>query len=347
MFIRSKKVKNNLYAYIIKNKWTKKGSRQKLSKYLGKVISLKQLNNLEFEDICKKKIDELDSYNLVRYIIIVELINYGFKRKSEFKYYFEDIVVNLINGTIKKFNKNIVLMINNDFLCTYTLKNLLFFKSDKDENGVAHELAKSFIQAGIALRQDLFISLFGKIYRHGQTFIINKNKIQKKKVIIVSGTPGTGKTTISKKLAILLSGTYIDVNKIIKEYNLSEYYDNEKKCQVVDEKKLSKKLIEIIEDKKYKFKTIIIDSHMSHYLSKKYVDLCIITRCNLKELEQRLKNRGYNEQKVRDNLDCEIFEICLSEAFENKHNTIEISTDKEIDYDMLVKIVTDYNYLSK
>ena len=41
------------------------------------------------------------------------------------------------------------------------------------------------------------------------------------KVIIISGTPGTGKTTLAKKLAKKLDFEYIDINKIIKKYGLS------------------------------------------------------------------------------------------------------------------------------
>jgi adenylate kinase len=47
--------------------------------------------------------------------------------------------------------------------------------------------------------------------------------------------------------------------------------------------------------------------------------LCIVTKCNLKELEKRLKKRGYNKAKIRENLDCEIFDVCLNEAMKKGH----------------------------
>ncbi|MFP4402874.1 MAG: adenylate kinase family protein [Candidatus Woesearchaeota archaeon] len=361
MFIRSKKIKNNLYAYAIKNKWTKLGPRQCYSKYLGKVIVLKQENNLDFEEIFNYKINKNDPYYLVRYIIIKELTNYGFKKKNEFKYYYDDIVINLINGTIKKNKKNIVLMLNNDFLSTFTLKKLIFFNSTKDKNNVALDLAKSFIQAGIAVRQDLFIQLFNLIYRNGQTFIekkkiikknkkkLSSNKIEKndkntklldKKVIIVSGTPGTGKTTLSEILAKKINAKYVDVNTIIKNNKLNNEYDDEKKCYIIDEKKLVEKLKKMIKNSK---NSLVIDSHLSHYLPKDVVGLCIITKCELKELEKRLKKRKYNKQKVRDNLDCEIFEVCKIEAIENNHNIIEVFTDKTIDYNQIINKIDKLN----
>ncbi len=63
------------------------------------------------------------------------------------------------------------------------------------------------------------------------------------KVIIVTGTPGTGKTTLSKKISKLLDYKYIDVNKLIKENKLHDGYDRKKKCFVVDIIDLNKFLI--------------------------------------------------------------------------------------------------------
>ena len=55
-----------------------------------------------------------------------------------------------------------------------------------------------------------------------------------------------------------------------------------------------------------------------------------MTKCDLKELERRLKNKKYSKNKVRENLDAEIFDICLNEAKENKHKIIVVDTTKGI-----------------
>ena len=169
------------------------------------------------------------------------------------------------------------------------------------------------------------------------------------KTIIVTGTPGTGKTALSKKLAKTLNLHYLDVNSIIKKYNLSEGYDRKRKTKIIDTKKLNSAIIREINNynknsnnintskkpakNNKKIKTpsgIIIDSHLSHYLPEKYVDLCIVTKCTLKTLEKRLKKKKYGKNKVRENLDAEIFDICLNEAKENKHNLLIVDTTKGI-----------------
>ncbi len=150
--------------------------------------------------------------------------------------------------------------------------------------------------------------------------------------IIVTGTPGTGKTTVARECARRFSLEYIDVNDVIMEHGLSEYYDSKRCCNVVDADRLKKALVELIKKKGMR---LIIDSHMSHYLPKSYVDLCIVTKCSLPVLKKRLQKRGYNSEKIRENLDAEIFDICLIEAADMGHNILVVETDSAVDYGLI------------
>ncbi|MBW3012013.1 adenylate kinase family protein [Candidatus Woesearchaeota archaeon] len=149
------------------------------------------------------------------------------------------------------------------------------------------------------------------------------------KTIVVTGTPCTGKTTYAKRLAREKGYLYVDVNNVISGYKLSEGYDMKRKSKIVDTKKLAKALIDVIKKAKLdKEKGIVIDSHLSHYLPKKYADLCIVTRCDLKVLKKRLEKRGYSKQKVQENLEAEIFGVCLEEAKQLGHKVKVIYTSK-------------------
>ena len=94
------------------------------------------------------------------------------------------------------------------------------------------------------------------------------------KVIIVSGSVGTGKTTIAKKIAKEKNYKYVDINNLIIKNKLHQGYDKKLKTRLVDTKILNKFLINLIENSAGK--GMVIDSHLSHYLPEKYVDLCII-----------------------------------------------------------------------
>lgn len=147
-------------------------------------------------------------------------------------------------------------------------------------------------------------------------------------IIAVTGTPGVGKTTLSKELARKLFAEYIDLNRYILDHKHYSTYDHIRKCPIITQNNLKKAVIELLP--KYKqdsSKWVVLDSHMSHFLPTKSINFLIIVGCSkLNTLKTRLEKRGYSEQKVRENLDSEIFEICKIEAIERHSNAIYIDT---------------------
>lgn len=144
------------------------------------------------------------------------------------------------------------------------------------------------------------------------------------KIILVSGSPGTGKTTIAKKIAKKNGYKYIDVNKLIIKNKLYMAYDKKLKTRLVNTKILNRFLINMIKNSEEK--GLVIDSHLSHYLPVKYADLCIITKTDLKTLNKRLRKRKYSKQKIAENMQAEILDVCLVEALQNKHKVRIIRT---------------------
>jgi adenylate kinase len=144
-----------------------------------------------------------------------------------------------------------------------------------------------------------------------------------KKAIIVSGSVATGKTTFAKKFSKKNNYEYLDVTSFIKENELCDSFDSKRKCYVVDINKLNRKLYSLIKNSK---KTLVIDSHMSHYLNPNYVKLCYILKCDLKKLKKRLEKRKYTQLKIKENLDAEIFDVCYEEAKKKKHKIKIVNT---------------------
>ncbi len=328
MFIRAKTIKGKKYAYLVSNKWTRKGPRQKVSRYLGPVLYFPQVKKLTFDDIAGY---DDSAHGIISQRIALELINHGFEYKRGL-YVQDDVTVSLVSGIVKKKDHKVVIGMNGDFLCTYTLKRLLKFRSDKDQEGVATDLAKAFVQAGIPVEPDLFIDVFQKIYRPGQSFVSRK----KKKLICVSGTPGTGKTTLSKILARKTGFRYVDVNIIIKKSGLSSGYDKKRQCEIIDTERLSKELEKIYKNSRV---SMIIDSHMSHFINKDIVDLVIVTRCSLNVLKQRLKKRGYDKNKIKENLEAETFEVCTTDAVEAGHDVVEFWSDTKYTEESMISLL--------
>jgi len=130
-------------------------------------------------------------------------------------------------------------------------------------------------------------------------------------ILAISGTPGCGKTQTSKQLATMLSSEHIELTEFIKKHNVSESFDEETQSLVVDMDVLNTAITtQLATNKSY-----VIDGHFSHEIE--CIDGCIICTCDITELNKRLIERGYDEKKVRENLDSEIFQICYTESIEN------------------------------
>ena len=143
--------------------------------------------------------------------------------------------------------------------------------------------------------------------------------MRRKLIICVTGTPGCGKTTYAKKISKKKNLRYVPVHDILKKEKIYEHYDRKYHSYVVDVGKLNKILIGLVKAARELGEGLVIDSHLSHYLPKRYVDECVVLKCDLKRLKRRLKGRRYSDRKIRENLDAEILDVCLVEAKEKGH----------------------------
>jgi len=127
------------------------------------------------------------------------------------------------------------------------------------------------------------------------------------KILIVSGTPGTGKTTVSKNLLNYFKAKVISLNELAISEKLILNYDIERETSVINEKKLVNYVIKLIERyNKIDLEFLIIESHFSDIVPGQYIDYVIILRCDPDELCIRLKERGYKNEKIRENVQSEI-----------------------------------------
>ncbi len=116
--------------------------------------------------------------------------------------------------------------------------------------------------------------------------------------ILITGSPGTGKTQISKELANIAQLLYIDVKGIIN--NHKEAIDRVEDGELVINEKLKKILSKELP------KDCIFETHLIEYCPKP--DVLIILRTKPSALKKRLMLRKYSSQKIRDNLEVEILD---------------------------------------
>ena len=163
------------------------------------------------------------------------------------------------------------------------------------------------------------------------------------KIIIISGTPGCGKTSVSKKISEKINAKTISLNELTVSENLTLKYDKKRETHVVDFNKLIphvEKLIELYNKENTEF--LLIEGHFSDAIPEKYVDYVIILRCNPDELFKRLEKRGYSIQKIRENIQAEILGNCTNFFIQKqiKSPMYEIDTTN-LTIDSIVKIIID------
>ncbi len=160
------------------------------------------------------------------------------------------------------------------------------------------------------------------------------------KVLAITGTPGTGKSTLAKLLEKKLGYFRLELHSHYQEISTS--YDKKNKCYEIDGKKFETLVKRVIREKEGRFPGIIIDTHISHLLPKRMIDLCVVLTCSdLKQLEKRLKKRGYSKAKIKENLEAEIFQTCLMGAKEGGHRVIMFDNEKGGRVDILKKIMKE------
>lgn len=151
-------------------------------------------------------------------------------------------------------------------------------------------------------------------------------------VIIITGTPGVGKTTISQALAKRLNGTHINVSTLVQKEHLIEDRDEQRDTVIVDSIRLSHRLQQIIARQS---ETIILDTHYtSDSFAQLDITLVVVIRLDPDELKKRLQARKYNEKKIFENLAAEILDVCLLDVVQHfeKHLVTEINaTNRDIE----------------
>ena len=164
-FIRLKKrvtkSKESHYAYLVNNKWHKNLPKQKVALYLGRYHKLdsKQINIA----LPKHK-------NILVSLLKKELLLHNFNQKNSSSFIHpEGFIVDLKkNKVLNKHTKNqVCLGLNQGFLCSYTLKNLLKFKpklnSKKKTKQTSKSLIRVLLEAGIRPDKDQFLKAFSKL----------------------------------------------------------------------------------------------------------------------------------------------------------------------------------------
>jgi len=144
-------------------------------------------------------------------------------------------------------------------------------------------------------------------------------------IICITGTPGTGKTSVSENLDDF---EVLDLTNFIKDEDLGS---NNSEIEVGIEE-----LVDALNNEVSDKSDLVVDGHLSHHLE---CDYCVVLRCQPPVLEERLSERGYRKQKIHENVEAEKLDLILSEAVAQQSNIIEIDTTSREAEDVASEII--------
>ncbi|MHA1129697.1 MAG: adenylate kinase family protein [Candidatus Helarchaeota archaeon] len=150
---------------------------------------------------------------------------------------------------------------------------------------------------------------------------------QHRLVIVISGTPGTGKTTVAQKLKEIYSAITVNLTDYAITNNLILEDDEERQTKVVNLNSLLPKLETLIQTEKG---NIIIEGHYADIVPNRLISIGIILRTDPHILETRLKLKQFSVSKIQENLQSEILGACTAAALETyeREKIYEIDTSK-------------------
>ena len=135
--------------------------------------------------------------------------------------------------------------------------------------------------------------------------------------ILLTGTPGTGKTETAKMAAERTGLKHINVGELIKKHECHEGKDEDFDTYIIDDDKICDLLEPIIEEG-----GCIIDFHSAELFPERWFELVLVLRAETSVLYDRLTARGYSDRKRSENLECEIMQVVLEEARESYDEAI-------------------------
>ncbi|UKK02251.2 adenylate kinase [Theileria orientalis] len=170
--------------------------------------------------------------------------------------------------------------------------------------------------------------------------------------VLVLGTPGSGKTTLCQKVmeklleiadkdpSKELNITHLNISDIIREKKLYSEWDNEMDCSVYDEHLLNQEL-QSFDFEKGGF---LVEFHSSEVFEDVDFDKVYVLLTEIDVLRKRLEDRKYSENKIQENIECEIFQTSLFDSYEvfDREKVQKLDSNTEEDLEKNAKLLVNY-----
>ena len=133
------------------------------------------------------------------------------------------------------------------------------------------------------------------------------------KILIVTGTPGTGKTVLAKLIAEKEKAELVNLGELIKKKKLYRRYDRSRRSYIIDEKRLRKSLLTLFNS--YRGKDLVIETNwLGKFMPKRSGMTAVVIRADPVVLAGRLERRGWAKRKIWENVEAELIDLSLYDS---------------------------------
>ncbi len=142
-----------------------------------------------------------------------------------------------------------------------------------------------------------------------------------KKIIALTGVPGTGKTSVAHELG-KLGWAVVDLSTLARSLGLVLSHDDSDDSDVIDVKALGKivqALVPVLGNE------IVFEGHLSCEFKIEGA-IAVVLRTNPEILKSRLSKRGYSKSKISKNTLSEMLDYCVIKSRSNYKKVVELDT---------------------
>ncbi len=143
-------------------------------------------------------------------------------------------------------------------------------------------------------------------------------------VLLIGGTPGTGKTKVAQVLGSRLSIKVVNLGDLADESDCISAMDKARDTGVIDEDCLVSAVEELIE---YEKGQIIVEGHYIDLVPYSEVEIVIVLRTHPDILRSRLEERGWSAEKIQENIEAEVIGVCQLDAIDSFGDEIVFEID--------------------
>ena len=133
------------------------------------------------------------------------------------------------------------------------------------------------------------------------------------KIIIVTGTPGVGKTAVGKLLAERLGSEFLSLGDLVKKQRLHKGFDRSARSYMIDEPAVKRMLKGYLKD--HREKRIVFETHsFNSILHETHGMVAVVLRLDPLVLARRLKGRNWPKLKIWENVEAELIDLSLYDS---------------------------------